>query len=111
MPSFSVWGNIDFYIDYKEFFMNKRFIFLVMLVCLLAFVAVMAFSISASDLKQPSQPSQQSGNYWEYTAISISGLTPAEVTTNANRLGKEGWELVTGATASQQLLVFKRYVP
>ena len=69
--------------------MNKKFIFLAMVVCLLAFVAVIAFSQTGPNVR------------WEYTEIQIN-------IDQANSLGREGWELVT---ESSGWWVFKRRLP
>jgi len=76
--------------------MNKKIIFLVLLVCLLAFVAVLAFAQNSTNVR------------WEYISVTV---TDAD---QANWLGKEGWEL-TAATEKYgtiyQTLFFKRRLP
>ena len=62
--------------------MNKKFIFLGMLICLLAFAAVMVYSRNAHDI------------CWEYIVHSVSTEAGASLTGDANVMGKEGWELV-----------------
>jgi hypothetical protein len=78
----------------KEFFMNKKLIFVIMLVCLLTFVAVMAFSQTSQNVR------------WEYTGDIVGGLTSR--VQRANQLGAEGWELVT---VNGTEMIFKRRLP
>ena len=75
--------------------MNKKLIFLVMLVCLLAFVAVWAFA------------QNDPGVRWEYTSLDYS----SNVMERANKLGTEGWELVQITGSSYGKWIFKRRLP
>jgi hypothetical protein len=78
----------------KEFFMNKKLIFLVLLVCLLAVVAVVAFGQNSPSVR------------WEYNFVAGGSLE------TANKLGQEGWELVTvTGTSSINNMLFKRRLP
>jgi hypothetical protein len=73
-----------------------------MLVCLLAFVAVMAFSQSSPNVS------------WEYAILYSESLSRTQFIERANRLGQEGWELVTQANIANDVdgtLVFKRRLP
>jgi hypothetical protein len=80
--------------------MNKKTIFLVMLVCLLAFVAVWSFAQNSPSIR------------WEYTAVRvIDESSTNQVTETCNRLGREGWELVTANSGSADMLIFKRRLP
>jgi len=83
--------------------MNKRIIFLVMLVCLLAFVAVLAFAQNNPNVR------------WEYTSIVIydngRAANTQAILEGANRLGEKGWELVTTFEGNSRGLIFKRRVP
>ena len=73
--------------------MNKRLIFLVMAVCLLAFVVVLAFAQNSTTV------------LWEYTRSWYNDFRSID---DANRLGAEGWELVTSVGND---LIFKRRLP
>ena len=75
----------------KEFFMNKKIILGLMLVCLLAFGAIMACSQSSTNVR------------WEYTTYNDDDLIQG-----ANNLGQEGWELVN---VVNRTAFFKRRLP
>jgi len=76
--------------------MNKKIIFSLVLISLLVFVVVMAFSQNNLNFR------------WEYRAVEISG-SPINITENANKLGQEGWELVSAyETTNHYCLIFKR---
>jgi hypothetical protein len=68
--------------------MNKKLIFLVMLVCLLAFVAVWSFAQNSPNVR------------WEYHIISTHEILVVDNSGNVrvgpemNRLGREGWEYI-----------------
>ena len=82
--------------------MNKKLIIGALVVCLLAFVAVMAFSQTSSNVR------------WEYNTLRIRTTDASVLTENANRLGIEGWELVTSTfdfDADRYTLFFKRRLP
>ena len=77
--------------------MNKKPIFLVLLVCLLAFIAVLAFGQSSPTVR------------WEYT-------TTEEIKNREqlNALGAQGWELVTvskNSSSGDNTLWWKRRLP
>ena len=86
----------------KEFFMSKKLIFSIMLVCLLAFVTVWAFAQNSPNVR------------WEYTSVKRTtdrSSTQADVNAtieNINRLGQEGWELVLETNG---YLYLKRRLP
>jgi hypothetical protein len=78
--------------------MNKKLIFSVMLICILAFVAVVAFGQNSPNVR------------WEYTAFDASGPNSLNGRIEMmNRLGREGWELVTNGY--DDMLIFKRRLP
>ena len=82
--------------------MNKKIIFSVMLICLLAFVAVMAFSQSNQNVR------------WEYHFVTVNTVSAYEVIAQANALGEQGWELVSGSIkggSNEKFLSFKRRLP
>ena len=75
--------------------MNKKIIIGALVVCLLAFVAVFAFSQSSANVR------------WEYTAFDVSRPNGLNARIEMmNRLGREGWELVTNGY--DDMLIFKR---
>jgi hypothetical protein len=50
---------------------------------------------------------------WEYTTIRINGLNSNDITREANKLGQDGWELVTNTangnySTDLYFLIFKR---
>jgi len=73
--------------------MNKRLVFLVIMVCLFAFVVVLAFAQNSPTVR------------WEYTSSWYNDFRSID---DANRLGVEGWELVTSVGND---LIFKRRLP
>jgi hypothetical protein len=82
--------------------MNRKLIFLVLLVCLLAFVAVMAFSQTSSNTR------------WEYGTFSADA--DRDPTPILNQLGLEGWELVSvpmgsGSYSGRHYFYLKRRLP
>ena len=80
--------------------MNKKLIFVALLVSLLLVVVVgVAFGQNSPSIR------------WEYQAINISRGINIE---RLNELGGEGWELVTSAETSSSAsytLIFKRRLP
>jgi hypothetical protein len=84
----------------KEFFMNKKLIFAVMLVGLLAFVTVWAFAQNSPNVR------------WEYQFITVT--SESEAKSQSDVLGREGWELVSGSIKggmNDKFLSFKRRLP
>jgi uncharacterized membrane protein len=85
----------------KEFFMNKKLIFSVLLVCLLAVVAVVAFAQNS-----PKPGSER----WEYTILEVDyplggARDNNQFIQDTNRLGAQGWELVS---TGSRIHIFKR---
>jgi hypothetical protein len=83
----------------KEFFMNRKLIFALIMVGLLVIVAVFAFGQSNQNVR------------WEYIGVRHSSSDSSPVNAfleRASELGKEGWEL-TGHGAG--VWVFKRRMP
>ena len=76
--------------------MNKKIIIGVLVVCLLAFVAVMAFSQNSPSVR------------WEYTTLMLRP-DDSRFIQEMNRLGQEGWELVSTPHFGSQ--IFKRRLP
>jgi hypothetical protein len=69
--------------------MNKKLIFsLLLVVCLLAVVSVVVFAQSSPNVR------------WEYSSFNNS-LIDRPAIDELNRLGKEGWELVTVSVVAQ----------
>ena len=79
--------------------MNKKIIFLVVLVILLAITVGFSFAQS-----KPNVPSER----WEYTFDNAPYKSKATALPDYNRLGSEGWELV-GVTSFG--CIFKRRLP
>jgi hypothetical protein len=81
--------------------MNKKIIFSIMLVLLLAFVTVWAFAQNSPSI------------HWEYMLVNRRQMSQQQ----ANKLGAEGWELVTygmvggGDTPAWDTFIFKRRLP
>jgi hypothetical protein len=78
--------------------MNKKIVFMVMLVFLLVSAAVIAYSQSSQNVR------------WEYTSVFGYVSSPA-TQKRVNDLGQQGWELVCNQGDSGDLLVFKRRLP
>jgi len=76
--------------------MNKKIIFSVMLVGLLVFGAVMAYSQNNSTVR------------WEYKVI--LSVKSSLIEEEANKLGNQGWELVS-VNGNGPSLYFKRRLP
>jgi hypothetical protein len=79
--------------------MNKKLIFLLIMVGLLAIVAVFAFGQSSQNVR------------WEYTGVRHSSSDSSPVNAfleRASALGNEGWELVGWGSG---VWVFKRRMP
>ena len=79
--------------------MNKKLIFLVMLVCLLAFVAVWAFAQNSPSVR------------WEYRVVTNQQLPFNNIETytqRINALGADGWEFIGYENGVN---VFKRRLP
>jgi len=80
--------------------MNKKIIFLVVLVILLAITAGFSFAQS-----KPNVPSER----WEYTYDNGPYKKKEDALIAFNKLGSEGWEYVSGPTTFGNL--FKRRLP
>jgi len=80
--------------------MNKKIIFLLVLVILLSFVAVFSFAQNKPDV-----PVER----WEYTLDHSPYRNKEALITDYNRLGSEGWEYAGSAGSFGGLL--KRRLP
>jgi hypothetical protein len=75
--------------------MNKKLVFSIILICLLALVAVFAFAQNSPNVR------------WEYYILE-SSKNNIEL---FNRLGAQGWELVSTTDNLHFTMVFKRKLP
>jgi hypothetical protein len=84
-------------LNVKEFFMNKKLVFSIILICLLVFVADFAWAQNSPNVR------------WEYTITVIGPQDSVNaIVSTFDRLGAQGWELTTTMAARA---IFKRRLP
>ena len=86
--------------------MSKRSV--VSVSVLLVVVGVMAWVV-----REPASAQQPpAGPRWEYKVASLSGVAPAALEEGLNRLGADGWEVVTTqrdrSAAAMDVVILKR---
>lgn len=80
--------------------MKKWIVVLAVTGAFLAWVFVTSVDPASAD----SNPAKK--NQWQYQCFTASGVT--QVTERANKMGEQGWELVTSAGGAETLWCFKR---